>query len=189
MSELRRLMSPIVSRVQALIGRAILAAVSDGGDMQVVKVSGLAGETIDRLDHPQPFGFTSHCPPGGQAVVAFVGGSRDQGIVLVIDHTGHRKKDLEEGESAHFSAFGTYVYLHKDGTVEVETNGHKMSVNGKMSVSDDVEVDGDVSDKTGTLDKVRSDLAALKNAYDVHVHPTAPPGPVSAPTPPPPAGP
>jgi len=187
MSDFRRMLSPIVSRIQAMIGRAILSAVSDAGGMQVVKVSGLSGEVIDKLDHPQPFGFTANCPTGGQAVVAFVGGSRDQGIVLVVDHTAHRKKNLKAGESAVYSSQGTYVYLKEDGTIEIETNGSEVKILGRTVSTEtihsdkDVEAAGDVSDSVGKLDKVRDDLASLKLAYDAHVHSCSAPGLISGP--------
>jgi len=188
----RRLLSPLTSRLQAMIGRCILAATYDSEGLQLVKVDGLNDEVMDKMEHPQPFGFTAHTPPGGQVIAAFIGGSRDQGVVLVSDHVQHRKKDLEEGETAHYSAFGTHVYLKSDGTVEIETAGTQISVNGKIVATDtihsdadveaagDVKADGDVSDSKGTLDKVRQDLADHITAYKIHTH-TAPGGATSPP--------
>lgn len=180
MYDIARMLAPLRARVQAIVGRAILAAVEDSGAIQVVKIDGLAGETIDRVDHPQPFGLSAHCPPGGQAVVAFVGGSRDQGVALLIDSARYRKNGLMEGETSLYSAFGTHVYLMEDGTVEIETAGTRVRVNGEIIAT------GDVSDATGTLDEVRQDLAALRSEYDAHVHLCAAPGSVSGgPTAPP----
>lgn len=161
MQALRRVLQPISSRINALLGRAVLDSVDDSGGMQLIKVSGVADEVIEKIPHPQPFGLSSMCPAGGQVVVAFIGGARDQGVAVVVDSTQHRKKGLSDGETAVYSSAGTYIYLKADGTIEIH--------------SDKVHTSGDLADSTGTLDKVRQDLAALKNWASTHTH-TAPTG-------------
>ena len=185
----KRVMAPLLSRIQSMLGRGILSATDDSQAMQHVKVTGLAGEVLDSLPHPQPFGFTSHCPSGGEAVMVFLGGSRDHGTVLMIDNSTHRKTDLAEGESCMYSKAGTHVYLKKDGTIEIETNGHVLQINGDVSISGKVSANGDISsggdvkDAIGTLDQVRQDLAALRTAYNAHAHPvtaiSSPTGPAT----------
>ncbi len=118
--QLRKFVSPLVNRVQNMLGKAVLAAVTDSTGIQILKVSGLDEEVLDGVEHLQPFGFTANCPPEGSSVfLGFIGGNREHPVALVADNGGLRKKDLEPGESAQYSAFGTFIHLDKDGRVHV----------------------------------------------------------------------
>lgn len=167
---MNRILKPILTRIHAVVGRAILSAVNDSTNMQLVKVEGLSGEVLGNMEHPQPFGFSAHCPPGGHSVVVFVGGSRDQGINIINDYPEYRQKGLDEGESVVYSKGGVFIKVKNDA-IKIEIMGGEMEIAGKVASSGDLKsTGGDVSDKTGTLDKVRKDLVALKTAYNSHTH-------------------
>jgi len=196
MRSMRKMLAPMANKLQAVLGKCILSALDDSTAIQLVQLTGVEGETLDKVEHLQPYGFSSSCPPGGQAVAGFFGGSREHGVVLVMAHGATRKKGLAEGEVALYSKHGTHIHLMEDGSIEIETAGTQVQLNGKLLTTDDVEVDtnitaggditadGDVADATGTLDALRQDFITFKSTvYNVHNHPTAPVGPVSPPVP------
>ena len=66
-------------RVQLMIGRAILSAISDAGKIQTAQAQLLADEVQDDVERIQEYGFASVPLPGAEGVVVFVGGNRDHG--------------------------------------------------------------------------------------------------------------
>lgn len=192
------MLAPIVSRLQMMMGKALLAALADDSTaVQLIKVEGLEGEVLDQIERPQNYGLTSVPPAGSQAVLLFMGGNRDHGIAILVASDGDRKKDMAEGEVALWSKFGNYILLKTDKGIEVEAGGESVAVNGSVdatgdlttetniTASGDISADGDVADATGTLDEVRQDLADFKaQIYNTHTHIGAAPGsPTATPLP------
>lgn len=100
------------SRVRMMFARGVLRAVNDTGPRQQVQVELLKDELRDGLEHMQNYGFTSH-PQGGDCAVAFNGGNREQGIVLVIDDRRYRIP-LLAGEVAIYDDLGNKIELLRD---------------------------------------------------------------------------
>jgi phage baseplate assembly protein V len=118
---LKRAMQPLKDRVLLMAGRAILMAVKDDKAIQQVQVSALAGETMDKVESYQQFGFTSNPPPGTEGIILALGGNRENMVLIATDNRELRKKNLEKGESAFYTHDGTYIYLKKDGQIEIKT--------------------------------------------------------------------
>ena len=100
------------SRVMMMFGRGVLRGVTDTGPRQQVQVELLKDELRDGLEHMQNYGFTSH-PLGGDVAVAFLGGNREQGIVLVVDDRRYRLA-LLPGEVAIYDDQGNKIELLRD---------------------------------------------------------------------------
>ena len=123
----------IVTKVRMMLGRGVLNLVNDAAKMQTVQVSCMAGETLDDVERPQPYGLTSNPLPGAEAFMAFLGGDRSHGVALVIDDRRYRLKPLGDGEVALYSHEGHNVTL-KNGRV-VEVNCDTLTVNADTEVS------------------------------------------------------
>lgn len=100
------------NRVMMMFGRGVLRGVTDTGPRQQVQVELLKDELRDGLEHMQNYGFTSH-PLGGDVAVAFLGGNREQGIVLVVDDRRYRLA-LLPGEVAIYDDQGNKIELLRD---------------------------------------------------------------------------
>ena len=100
------------NRVMMMFGRGVLRGVNDASGRQQLQVELLKGELRDGVEHMQNYGFTSH-PLGGDVAVAFVGGNREQGIVLVVDDRRFRIS-LKPGEVAMYDDLGNRVELLRD---------------------------------------------------------------------------
>lgn len=145
-------------RVLTMIGRGLVKVIQQSGSAHRLQVELLPGELRGLIDHVQPFGSHSVPLQGAEAIVAFPGGNRGEGLAMVRD-TRHAPTDLKPGEYAIYDAFGQRVHLRADGSVAIKTSG-------RLVVEGDLEVTGDVSDGT-------SSMQAMRDAYNGHNHPGA----------------
>lgn len=116
-TRLDRWIAPLRRKVYGMIGTAIVQAVTDSKDLQLLKIS-LLGETHPDVERVQNFGFTSVPPAGSQAVVLFVGGRRDHPVVVACDD-GRQRIKLEVGEAALYNDSGSVVKLGAGGKVAI----------------------------------------------------------------------
>lgn len=123
MSEDRRL-APFIRRINMMISRGALEGTSDDGDIQTMQVALLADETADDVERIQTYGLSTNPPNGGDALVAFVGGNRDHGVVLAVNDRGSRPKGLKSGEVVLYNDQSVKLSLTADGDLAIETKRH-----------------------------------------------------------------
>lgn len=157
------LFESLTKRIALMVGRcAILASKYKDGEL-LADIELVAGEKRRGVEFLQQFGFSSRPKGDVEGVALFVGGSRDNGVVIA---TRGECPDLEEGEVRVHSPFGTGMTLKKDGSIEFVTKSNKFRFVG------DVEATGDVKAMCdGTFVTLMG-----------HIHPTGV-GPSSKPTP------
>ncbi|MDD2109302.1 phage baseplate assembly protein V [Pseudomonas asiatica] len=135
------------SRVMMMFSRGVLRSVNDAGPRQQVQVELLKNELRDGLEHMQNYGFTSH-PRGGDCAVAFTGGNREQGIVLLIDDRRYRIP-LLAGEVAIYDDLGNKVELLRE-MVKITAVQHVEVAAPTIKLVGDLEVVGNIN-TTGTI--------------------------------------
>lgn len=135
------------NRVMMMFGRGVLRGVNDSSGRQQLQVELLKGELRDGVEHMQNYGFTSH-PKGGDVAVAFIGGNREQGIVLVVDDRRYRIS-LEPGEVAIYDDQGNKIELLRD-MVKVTAVQHVEVTAPTIKLVGNLEVVGDIT-STGTV--------------------------------------
>ncbi len=151
------LLRPVRTKVANLISRAVVNLVDDSLQVQMQQITLLADETREEIERFQNYGFTSVPKESAEAVVVFPGGSRDHGIVIVVDDRRYRLKDLGAGEVAVYNDTGSKIVLRANGDIEVVPDS------GKTKVTGDLDVSGTVTAITDVLGGGKS----LKN----HLHP------------------
>lgn len=173
--DVKRIVSPLARRVLGVVARAIIKTIDDSPGMQKAQVSILRDEVRDKVDRVQQYGFSSVPKAGADAIVIFVGGNRDHGIVIATDDARYRMKGLSAGEVALYTDEGDYVYLKRGRVVKIkagtklEIDSPEVTITGKLTAQGVVqgsEVQNAVGTRLGT-----------------HMHPTAAPGSPSPPTP------
>lgn len=137
----------IGNRVMMMFARGVLRGVTDTGPRQQVQVELLKDELRDGLEHMQNYGFTSH-PKGGDCAVAFNGGNREQGIVLVVDDRRYRIP-LQAGEVAIYDDLGNKFELLRE-MVKVTAVQHVEVLAPTIKLIGDLEVVGNII-TTGTI--------------------------------------
>ena len=157
------LLDPILAKIRLMVGRCVILASKYKDGELLADIELVAGEKRRGVEFLQQFGFSSRPKGDVEGIALFVGGSRDNGVVI---STRGECPDLKEGEVRVHSPFGSSITLKDDGTVELVTNSKKFRFVG------DIEATGDV--------KAMCDDAFVTLAG--HIHPTGV-GPSSKPTP------
>lgn len=157
--ELLRFVAPMKRQIVGLIGRAVLQALDDTTALQLVKVSIGPGETIDGVERVQNYGFTSVPEAPSEAVILYVGGNRKQAIVIAMDSSSTRKKNLAPGDSCVYNGkTGDYILLNADG-VKIHSSGKVVVDAGTVELSN-----------AGTLSALMTD--EMVSIFNEHVHAT-----------------
>jgi phage baseplate assembly protein V len=75
-------------RVMSALAQGLVKVVNDSAGIQLMQVKFNPLQTIDNLPRCAEYGFTSNPPEDSDAVVAFAGGDRSNGVVIA---TGNAK--------------------------------------------------------------------------------------------------
>jgi phage baseplate assembly protein V len=103
---------------------------NDTKGIQTVQVTLLDGECAELPRH-QEYGFTSRPPEGSEAVAAFIGGNRDNGIVISCEHRKYRLKLPDQADVALYDINGNKVHLSPSNdkiTVEAKSGVEILAV-------------------------------------------------------------
>lgn len=122
-----RLTAPIFRRIKLLVTRAVVQLVDPAQLMQALQVEALAGETLDGVEHFEPYGFTSHPISGAEVLLFSAGGRRAHSIAGVVSDRRYRVKNLAAGEVAIYTDEGDTVIFKRGRSIEI-TAGTKVLV-------------------------------------------------------------
>jgi phage baseplate assembly protein V len=153
---IKKVVAPLQRRVMSMISRGIVVLVNDSTKIQTTQVSVMAGEVQSNVERLQQFGFTSVPLPGAEAVVLYVGGSRDHGVVIAADNRQLRITSLKPGEACVYNSQGDLVHV-KAGEILIK---HSLKVKVESS---QVEIG------TEGLEKVLMG-ETFKAAFEAHTH-------------------
>lgn len=172
-SQLNRFLEPIRIRLRMMVGRAIVSLIDDTKNMQIVQLSLMKDEIKDRVERVQNYGFTSRPRIGAEAVVLFIGGNRDQGLVIAADDSRYRIKNLPEGGVAMYDWRGNVVKMTQADGILIEAPEQKVQIKAS----------GDIEVGNASLKKlINEEFADIYNSH-VHNFTAAPSGSYSTSTP------
>ncbi len=147
--------------VTGMIARGVVVLANAGRKLQALQLRLTAREFKDNMEHFEPYGYTS-CPKGGaEAVVAFLGGDRSHGVVLMVSDRRFRLQGLKPGEVALYTDEGDALVFKRgriaelttgtfrvNATDAIELNAPKVTApqdieaGGKLKAATDIEVAG-----------------------------------------------
>lgn len=132
--QLAAMLERLSNRLRGMFARGVVNLVSDGLKMQGQQIQLLDGETVDNVERPQQYGFTSVPHGGAECFVAFVGGGREHGIILSVDDRRYRLKSLQGGEVALYTDEGDKIVLKRQNTIEVTTKKYVVKAEESVTV-------------------------------------------------------
>lgn len=173
LAQLNRLLEPIRNKIRMVISRAVVTLVDDSTAIQLVQLSLMQGEAKNRVERVQNYGFTSHPLGENESVVVFVNGNKDHGLVIAVDDSRYRLKDLPEGGVAVYDNDGNYVKLTKQNGIEIEAPNEKVTIKAS----------GDIEIGNASLKKlVNEEFETIFNNHTHNYTPPLHPGPAPVPT-------
>jgi len=165
-------MSDLSRRVRNLVGRGVVGLVNAATKLQTLQIRLLAGEVKDKVEHFEPYGFTSHALPGAEHVTLFMDGDRSHGVTIVVADRRYRLQGLPAGAVALHDNVGTRIVLSADGEITVTADTRVtidaplVRITGSLQVDENIVADGDISDQG---DKSMSGMRDVFNDHD-HDH-------------------
>ena len=133
------------------------------GSSKSLQVQGLQDETLQEVELIQQVGFSSYIPEGAKVVVLPLQGKTAKSVVVATTG-GAVVVNVAKGETCVYDQFGHQVLLYKDG---IKMMGN-VEIIGGLKVLENIESEGEVSDKTGSMQ-------AMRDAYNPHTHGNSPP--------------
>lgn len=171
-------MRALALRIGNMFARGRVRSVNAAGKLQVLQIDLLAGETKDRVEHLEPYGFTSHPKVGAETATAFLDGDRSHGVVLVVADRRYRLTGLLAGEMAIHDDLGQKVHLTRTGIVisgaglpinitntpSVTITSPQVTMTGSLKVDGNIVAAGNISDQTN------KSMAGMRLTYNGHTH-------------------
>lgn len=114
-----KLMAPLSRRVRNMIARGVIELITEDKALQRAKMTFLAEETLDKLEHLSHYGFQSSPKPGAEGVAVFLGGERSSGVVIATEDRRYRFKTLASGEVVVYTDEGDYIHFKRNRNIEV----------------------------------------------------------------------
>ncbi|APW40795.1 hypothetical protein RD110_18570 [Rhodoferax koreense] len=109
----------MATRIGNMFVRGKVTAAKATTKMQTLQVQLLDEEAKDRMEHFEPYGFTSHPQAGAEVVAGFFDGDRSHGVVLVVADRRYRLTTLQPGEVALHDDGGSTITLKRGGVIEI----------------------------------------------------------------------
>lgn len=140
-----RLLESLKESLRLLVGKCVIEAASKTSDGVNVDVVLLGKERHSGVRLMQHYGFASVPKNGALGVALFVGGARDNGVLVASQGDAGGIPALESGEVALFSEYGQKVVLDKNGDVIVApASGRDVVMNGRVIAKSGLVSEGDV---------------------------------------------
>lgn len=175
-------LEPLLARLRLIVGRCVLTATRYEDGEMLSDIGLVVGEKRRNVEFMQQYGFSSRPKGNVDGVAIFVGGSRENGVVIA---TRGECPELKPGEVMVHSPFGSSIKLKEDGSVELVTDSKKFRFVGDVEATGKFTVDGKI-EAGGAIESDGEVVAMKKTAHvslSTHMHPTAATGRPSSPTP------
>lgn len=181
LEQIKKFIEPLKRKVMMMVSRAVISSTNDQNGIQTIKSTLNRDEVRDGIQRVQEYGFSSRPKPGAEALIVFVGGNRDHGVIVATDDRRYRIKSMSEGEVAIYTDEGDVIHLKRGRKMEISTTEltisapsavnittAQLSVSGNISCSNltasgNVSAGGDVSDATGPMQ-------GMRDIFNAHTH-------------------
>ena len=154
---LKRVLQPIHRRLSLIVTRALVNLVDSEKLMQEIQVQSVGGETLDGIEHFEPYGYTSRAKQGAEALLAALGGKRSHLVAVSVADRRFRLKGLAEGEVAMYTDEGDVIHFKRGNIIEIKAVTK-------------VIIDSPTAEFTGTV-TAEVDVIAAGISLKSHTHP------------------
>ena len=163
---IKKLTQPVAQRAALAVARCVLRLVNDALPLQTAQIDVLSGETRDKVERVQEYGFTSVPLPGCRGIAVFIGGDRASGAIVATDDSNYRPKGLNAGEVEIYTNNGDFVHLKQSR--ETEMNSLTLVINAPNGVT--VNAAGGVTVNAPSVAVPSGDVIASGISLAHHTH-------------------
>jgi phage baseplate assembly protein V len=110
---LTRQLRRLGQKMRLMVSRGVVDAVDDSKKCQALRMSLLADEVSEDVEHFQDYGYTSVPFQDAEGLFFAVGGDRAHGVVLGVIDRGKRPLNLAAGDVCLYTDKGERVYLDR----------------------------------------------------------------------------
>ena len=159
------MMKSVGSRIQKAASqiRQTFLGIVARGDSKALQLKGFTDETLQEVELIQQVGFSSFVPDSAKVVVIPLQGKTSKSVVVATTG-GAVVVNVAKGETCIYDQFGHQVLLHENG---IKMTGN-VEIIGGLKVLENIESEGEVSDKTGSMQQMRV-------TYNIQLHGSSPP--------------
>ncbi len=189
LQNMKKMLEPLQRRVMSMIAPAMITGVDDSKAIQTLQIQLGKNEVREGVNRVQQYGFSSHPLAQSECAVMFVGGNRDHGLVIAVDDSRYRLKNLAQGEVALYTDEGDVIHLKRGNQIEIKSTASvtinapettitgNVQIEGNVAVGGKTEVVGALSSSTSVSD-AKGTMEAVRDIYNGHKHGnSAPPVP------------
>lgn len=121
---INKLLNPVKRQIRQLITRGLVKMVDPTQMIQLLQVELLSGEVLDRVEHFEPYGFTSNPPTdGAEVLAASLNGRRSHTVAFMVANRLFRMKNNSPGEVALFTDEGDVIHFKRNNEILIDTMG------------------------------------------------------------------
>lgn len=172
-----KLLAPVERRIKTIITRGVVKLVDPSLMMQELQIK-VFGQVLDKVEHFEPYGFTSHPQENAEALLASLGGRRGHTVAVCVADRNFRLKNTQPGEVALYTDEGDVIHFKRNNIIDIKSASTinaiapDVNINASSKVSlttpeceitGNLTVGGDVSDAT-------SSMADMRTVYNGHTH-------------------
>lgn len=181
-----KLLAPLVRRIRQIATRAIVELIDTDTALTTLKIKISENESLEDIEHFEPYGFTANPPAGSEALVISVGGRREHSVVLQVASRKYRLVGLKPGDVALYNMNGDKIVMAANGettlkvatkvimecpnfeiTGDLKLNGN-MNLQGDLATSGKHDIGGDV--EVGGSQVTVGDVVGAGVSLKGHVH-------------------
>jgi phage baseplate assembly protein V len=106
--------------------RVVTGSTDSTTKVQMLQLSGLAGEKLDGAEYFQHYGYTSNPPAGCMGIAVPLNGQTSHTVIVATEHGTYRLKELSPGEVALYTDEGASVVLKRGKIIEATCDVYRV---------------------------------------------------------------
>lgn len=143
--QLAKLLAPIRRRIRQIATRAIVELVDTDTALTTLKMKISESESLEGLEHFEPFGFTTNPPADSEALVISLGGRREHSVVLQVANRKYRVRGLKPGDVALYNQNGDKLVMKMSGETELSVSSKVVMKCPNFEITGDVQFIGNIN--------------------------------------------
>lgn len=106
--------------------RVVTGSTDSTTKVQMLQLTGLAGEKLDGAEYFQHYGFTSNPLAGSMGIAIPLNGATSHTVIVATEHGAYRLTSLKPGEVALYTDEGTSIVLKRGKIVETTCDVYRV---------------------------------------------------------------